>query len=82
VARTYAGVLGPLAFLVFVARGMLHAWPIEKTLLMGWVSLLVFSLLGMVIGWIAQRTVDDEVRGRIAAGDDGGQPNAQTTKTA
>jgi hypothetical protein len=70
VARIYAGILGPLAFLTCLARGVLHAWSAEKALLVAWTSLLAFALLGSVIGWIAEWILEDEVRGRIAAASD------------
>lgn len=66
-ARIYAGILGPLALLTSLARGVVHAWPTERTLLVAWTSLIAFAGLGAVIGWTAQRIVDEEVRGRIAA---------------
>lgn len=73
-ARTYAGILGPVAFLMCLARGVLHAWPAEKALLVAWTSLLAFALLGSAIGWIAEWILEDEVRGRIAAGSDAAKP--------
>lgn len=74
VARIYAGILGPVAFLTCLARGVLHAWPAEKALLVAWTSLLAFALLGSAIGWIAEWILEDEVRGRIAAGSDAAKP--------
>jgi hypothetical protein len=67
VARTYAGILGPLAFVVCLARGFIHAWGAETTLLQAWISLWAFAMLGAVLGWMAGRIVEDEVRSRIAA---------------
>ncbi len=64
--RLYAGILGPLAFLVCLARGAVHAWPTETILLEAWLGLLVFSLLGCTAGWLAGRIVDDEARERIS----------------
>lgn len=80
-ARTYAGILGSLAFLISLARGLIHAWSVEKTLLVAWTTLLAFAVLGSAIGWFAQRIIDEEIRGRIAAergeaNESGGPPTA------
>ncbi len=82
VARTYAGILGPLALVTSLARGALHAWPTEKTLLVAWTTLLAFAALGWIAGWVAGRIVEDEVRGQIAAGVSEAPPEAETRKAA
>ena len=66
-ARTYAGILGPLAFLTVLARGLLGGGGTELVLYHAWGSLLAFAALGGLIGWFAERTVQDSVNGRIAA---------------
>ena len=63
----YAGILGPLAFLTCLARGLIHGGGTETVLLTAWCSLLVFAAIGGVIGWVAERIVEDSVRGRISA---------------
>ncbi len=65
-ARYYAGILGPLAFLTSLAQGMLRGRAVDSILFDAWCVLLIFAALGLVIGWIAGRTVEEEVRGRIA----------------
>lgn len=65
-ARLYAGILGPLAFLTCLARGLLHAWRCETVLWRAWISLWVFAALGGVMGWIAGRIVEQEVRARLS----------------
>jgi hypothetical protein len=80
VARIYAGILGPLALLTSLARGALHAWPTESTLLVAWTSLLAFAALGSGIGWIAERIIEEEVRGRIAAGSVATDPNVESPR--
>jgi hypothetical protein len=74
VTRTYAGILGLVAFLTCLARGVVHAWAAEKALLIAWTSLLVFAGLGALIGWIAERIIEEEAHGRIAAGSDAAKP--------
>jgi len=67
VAHVYAGILGPLAFLTSLARGVMHGGGIESVLWTAWCSLLVFSAVGYAIGWVADWIVEDAVRGRISA---------------
>jgi hypothetical protein len=67
VARIYAGILGPLAFLTSSLRGLTHGGSTESVLLTAWFCLLVFAAMGYAIGWIGQRTVEEAVRGRMAA---------------
>ncbi len=66
-ARIYAGILGPLALLTCVARGMLHGSGVESTLLSAWFSLLVFSAIGYVIGRLAEWIVDESVGAVVQA---------------
>ena len=66
-AQIYAGILGPLAFLTSLGRGIVHGGGTEAVLWTAWCSLLVFSAIGYVLGWLGQRIVEDSVRGRISA---------------
>ena len=66
-AHVYAGILGPLAFLTSLARGVLHGGGTESVLWTAWCSLLAFAAVGYVIGWVAGKTVEESVRGRISA---------------
>ena len=74
-ARTYAGILGSLAFLTVLARGLLGGGGTEPVLVHAWGSLLAFAAIGCVIGWFAERTVRDSVNGRIAAEVAGRKPS-------
>ena len=67
VARLYAGILGLLAFLTTLVRGMLHGGDPESVLWSAWCSLLAFVLVGGVVGWFAGWIVEDTVRSRFAA---------------
>jgi hypothetical protein len=67
VARIFAGVFGPLAFLTSLARGAVHGGSAESTLLAAWYSLLVFSAIGYVIGWAAGATIEQSLRATVAA---------------
>lgn len=63
--RTYAGILGPLAMAVVICRGLVESGGVESTLSMATVYLVVFSVVGGVIGIIAQSTVDESVRAKL-----------------
>jgi len=67
VAHLYAGILGLLAFLTSVARGMIHDSAVGSVLWLACLSLLAFGVIGYVAGWLAERIVEDSVRGRILA---------------
>ena len=65
-ARTYAGTLGLVAFLIALARGAVHAWGAGTILLQAWIALWAFAALGALLGWMAERIVDEEIRVRIS----------------
>ncbi len=67
-ARQYAGILGLLALLVSLLRGIVAGGASEATLWTAWLSLLVFTVLGAVIGWLAERIVRESVSGLILSG--------------
>jgi hypothetical protein len=60
--RTYAGILGPLAMAVVICRGWLGSGGVESTLSLAIAYLVLFSVVGAIIGQIAQATVDESVR--------------------
>lgn len=66
-ARTYGGVLGLVAFLACLARGLAHGDHASQTLGMACVFLAVFWAIGCLAGWIAGRTVEEAVRGNLEA---------------
>jgi len=61
VARTYAGILGLVAFATSLACGVIHSKPAESVVWTAWLWLLAFSALGWALGWIADRTVQEAV---------------------
>jgi hypothetical protein len=67
VSRIYAGILGPLAMTVAIARGWLTSGGVEGTLSSAVFYLLVFAILGAILGHIAQTTVDESVRSALEA---------------
>ena len=50
-----------------IARGWLHTAAIETVLLQATLSLFAFAAIGYVLGWIANRTVEDSVQAAISA---------------
>ena len=65
--RIYAGVLGPLAFLTVVARGLLNGASAQRVLLDAWLFLWIFAAVGYVVGRLAAWVVEDSVRSRLSA---------------
>ena len=63
--RVYAGTLGTLAMAVVICRGWLSSSGIEATLSLAVTQLVLFSVVGAIIGQIAQATVDESVRARL-----------------
>ena len=66
-ARTYAGILGPLAFCVVIARGLICGGGAQSTLGMASCCLFGFALIGYVIGKIASQTVVQAVQYKMNA---------------
>ncbi|MEX2176756.1 MAG: hypothetical protein WD872_20485 [Pirellulaceae bacterium] len=65
--RKYAGILGPLACGMILARGLLHGGGFEATLLAASGGLFLFALLGYVAGQLADQFVRESVRTQFQA---------------
>lgn len=65
--RTYAGILGPLAFLAVLIRGWRSGWPYEGLLLSAWLSFVAMAAIGYLVGRLAEWIVDESVQSRIVA---------------
>jgi hypothetical protein len=63
--RVYAGILGPLAMTVVICRGWLGNGGVEGTLTQATVYLVVFAVIGAILGQIAQATIDEAVRAKL-----------------
>ncbi|MEQ8847922.1 hypothetical protein [Botrimarina sp.] len=63
--RAYAGVLGSLGMGVAFARGAILGGGIEATATTAVVAMLALALVGLVVGQIAEATVDEAVRQRL-----------------
>ena len=64
-ARQYAAILGLLALVVSLLRGLMAGGANEATLWTAWLGLLVFTALGAAIGWLAERIVRDSVSSQL-----------------
>jgi hypothetical protein len=60
--RAYAGILGPLAFALAIARGVVGSSGVEGTILTASAALLLFATIGYLIGQTADYLVNDSVR--------------------
>ena len=60
--RSYAGILGPLAFALVTARGAIGGWALEPTLLSASAALFVFATIGFFAGQLAEFLVGQSVR--------------------
>lgn len=64
--RNYAGVLGLLAFFTTLARGLTQGANAEGTLLIACLALLIFAVVGYVIGSLAAWNVEQSIRAQLA----------------
>lgn len=76
--RHYAGILGLLAFLTVVMRGLVHGAGAESTLLAAAIHLFLFAFVGYLVGQLAGWIVLDSVRAKLAAID---RPQSSTVTT-
>ena len=65
--RTYAGVLGLLAFCVVVTRGLFDGGNFEARLTLALFGLFGFAAIGFIVGSIASWTVHESVQARLRA---------------
>lgn len=65
--RAYAGILGPLAFALVCARGVLAGSGAEATLLAALAALFVFAGIGYLAGQTADHLVRESVRTQFRA---------------
>ncbi|MEK6247765.1 MAG: hypothetical protein N2C12_06265 [Planctomycetales bacterium] len=65
--RTDAGTLGLLAFVTVVTRALRHGAAVETTLLTASLCLFGFTLIGYVLGAMAQWIVEDSVQTQVTA---------------
>ncbi len=64
--RSYAGIMGSLAFFASLVRGWIGGLDAVVAVNRAWFHLLAFAAIGLVIGRIAGWIVDESVRSRFA----------------
>lgn len=64
-SRLYAGILGHLAMSVAICRGWLGSAGVERTLILAVISMVVFAIVGAILGHIAQTTIDQSVQAKL-----------------
>jgi len=65
--RTYAGILGLLAFAITIARGVATGSGLEPALLSASANLFIFAAIGFVTGQTADYLVSESVRTKFQA---------------
>ena len=65
-ARRYTAVLGFLGFGAAIARGIVEAQAANEMVWQAVVNLIAFGIVGLLVGRIAQWTVDDSIRSQLA----------------
>jgi hypothetical protein len=65
--RQYAGILGPLACTLVLARGIAGGRPFEPTLIAATCGLFGFAALGWIVGKTADYLVQTSVRSKFEA---------------
>lgn len=63
--RSYAGILGLVAFLSVMIQGFIANAAAEPTLFRAWIGLLVFTAIGYLSGRLAQWMVEDSIRTKV-----------------
>jgi outer membrane lipoprotein SlyB len=67
VGRSYAGILGSLAFLTTVLRGWIAGAGTEQVLFQASLSMFALAVVGAIAGALAGWIVEDSVETKIAA---------------
>jgi hypothetical protein len=80
VAEQFAPRLALIATMTVFGRGMFAGGDFAGTVKTAAVAAVVFFVLGLLVGEIARRLIEEHVRGEAAANDDGpGVPASETS---
>ncbi len=60
--RTYAGILGPLAFTTILGRSLIGTSSVESTMMLATICLFLFAGIGYLVGQVADSIVLEAVR--------------------
>jgi hypothetical protein len=64
-ARKYAGILALVGMSVVLIRSLKNGATVESAVMASLGGMLVLSLVGMIVGAVAQATVEESVRSQI-----------------
>jgi hypothetical protein len=67
VARQYAGILGLLAFVTVVVRGIAGGSGPQATMMTAILSMFAFAAIGCIAGTIAEGVVRDAIQAKMLA---------------
>jgi hypothetical protein len=67
VARTYAGILAHVGMLVVLGRALKDGAGFDGTILQAIVIMALLAVVGLVVGSIAEATIDESVRTSMQA---------------
>ena len=62
---SYAGILGPIAFVTKLARGLFNGSSTDDLLISALISLVAFAAIGYVVGSLADRVILESVKQRF-----------------
>ncbi len=66
-ARTYAGILALVGLIVVLLRAMKDGAGVDGTILQAIAVMALLAVVGLVVGAIAQMTVEESMRTRLQA---------------
>jgi hypothetical protein len=80
-ARTYAGILAHVGMLIVLFRALKDGAGFDGTILQAVAAMALLAAVGMIVGSIAEATIDESVRKRMQAEIDAltDKEQAQTT---
>lgn len=65
--RCFAGILGLLGFSTSIARGLVGGLDALPAISQAWVNMLVMATIGLAVGAVASRVVEESVRSKFAS---------------
>lgn len=80
-ARTYAGILAHVGMLVVLFRSLKDGAGFDGTILQAVASMALLAAVGMIVGSIAEATINESVRMRMQTEIDALTGNEQTQTT-
>ena len=76
----YAGILGLVAFLTTVTRGLIHGGGTESTIKFAVINLILFAAIGLLLGRTAEWNIGDSLRSQLRSRSDDMNPLSTRTR--